>query len=82
VCAYVRVCVCVCVCGLVPEPVDVCLRVLACSLAYPACDSYAPYCDVICGPSGSTTLSHKWHDFRKNIIEHKMCVLVFSTRFV
>jgi hypothetical protein len=22
--------------------------------AYPACNSYAPYCDVTCGPSGST----------------------------
>jgi hypothetical protein len=25
------------------------------------------------------TLSHKRHDFRKNVIEHKMCVLIFST---
>jgi hypothetical protein len=29
-----------------------------------------------------TTLSHKRHDFRKKIIEHKMCVLIFSTTFV
>ena len=28
--------------------------VRVCSLPYPACNSYAPYCDVICGPSGST----------------------------
>ena len=29
------------------------------------------------------TLSHKRHDFRKkNIIEHKICVLIFSTTFV
>jgi len=27
------------------------------------------------------TLSHKRHDFRKNIIECKMCVLVFSATF-
>jgi hypothetical protein len=28
------------------------------------------------------TLSHKWHDFRgKKVIEHKMCVLIFSTTF-
>jgi len=27
-------------------------------------------------------LSHKQHDFRKNIIEHKMCVLICSTSFV
>jgi len=28
------------------------------------------------------TLSHKRHDFRKNVTEHKMCVLIFSTTFV
>ena len=26
-----------------------------------------------------STLSHKRHDFRKNVIEHKMCALIFST---
>jgi hypothetical protein len=26
-----------------------------------------------------STLSHKGHDFRKNVIEYKMCVLIFST---
>jgi hypothetical protein len=31
---------------------------------------------------GFPTLSHKWHDFGKEVIEHKMCVLVFSTTFV
>ena len=29
-----------------------------------------------------STLSHKRHDFRKKVIEHKMCVLIFSTTFV
>ena len=29
-----------------------------------------------------STLSHKRHDFRKNNIEHKMCVLIFYTNFV
>jgi hypothetical protein len=30
-----------------------------------------------------STLSHKRHDFReKKIVEHKMCVLIFSTTFV
>ena len=29
-----------------------------------------------------TTLSHKRHDFRKKSIDHKMCVLIFFTRFV
>jgi len=28
------------------------------------------------------TLSHKRQDFRKKVIEHKMCVLIFSTTFV
>jgi hypothetical protein len=26
-----------------------------------------------------STLSHKRHDFQKKVIEHKMCVLIFST---
>ena len=29
-------------------------RVRTCSLAYPTFNAYAPYCDVICGSSGST----------------------------
>jgi hypothetical protein len=29
-----------------------------------------------------STLSHKRNDFRKKGIEHKMCVLIFSTTFV
>jgi hypothetical protein len=29
-----------------------------------------------------STLCHKWHDFRKKVIECKMCVLIFSTTFV
>jgi hypothetical protein len=40
---------------------------------------------VICGLPRSTTfstLSHKRHDFRKTVIEYKMCVLIFSTAFV
>jgi hypothetical protein len=28
------------------------------------------------------TLSHKRHKFRKNVTEHKMCILIFSTTFV
>jgi hypothetical protein len=28
------------------------------------------------------TFSHKRHDFREKVIEHKMCVLIFSTTFV
>ena len=44
--------------------------------------AHAPYCIVFCGLSRCAvffpTLSKKRHDFRKNIIEHKMCVLIFS----
>ena len=29
-----------------------------------------------------STLSQKRHDFRNKVIEHKMCVLIFHTRFV
>ena len=29
-----------------------------------------------------STLSHKRHDFRGKVTEHKMCVLIFSTTFV
>jgi len=28
-----------------------------------------------------STLSHKLHDLKKKIAEHKMCVLIFSTPF-
>ena len=40
---------------------------------------------IICDVSGLTifsTLSRKRHDFGKKVIEHKMCVLIFSTTFV
>jgi len=44
-------------------------------------------CIIDLGLSGCTifsTVSHKWHDFRrkKNVIEHKMRVLIFSTIFI
>jgi len=29
-----------------------------------------------------STLTRKWQDFGENIIEHKMCVFIFSTTFV
>ena len=42
-------------CVWVPGCVSVYMRLRACSLAYAACNAYAPYCDVMFGPSGSTT---------------------------
>ena len=45
-------CVCVVALACVEERGRV--QVRACSLAYPACNAYAPHCDVICGPSGAT----------------------------
>ena len=29
-----------------------------------------------------STLSHKRYDFRKEVMEHKMCILIFLTTFV
>jgi hypothetical protein len=60
----------------------VCMRVRTCSLAYPAWKSYASYCDVICGPSGSSIfldIISQTTRFSKKVIEDKMSVLVFST---
>jgi hypothetical protein len=33
-------------------------------------------------PANFSTLSHKWCDFRKKVIEYKMSVFIFSTTFV
>jgi hypothetical protein len=51
-CNFIKVCELACMqaCGCM----SVCMSVRACSLAYLPCNAYAPYCDVICGPSGST----------------------------
>ena len=72
-------CVCIraCACVRVRGHVDVYVRISVCSLANPACNAYAPYCDVIRGPSVSTMfsiLSHKRCHFSKKVIEHKTCV--------
>ena len=33
-------------------------------------------------PPHYSTSSHKRHDFRKNVTEHEMCILIFSTTSV
>ena len=53
--ACVRACAGALACMWILGRVGVCVRIIACSLAYPARNAYAPCCDVICGPSGSTT---------------------------
>ena len=59
----VSLCVCMCV---------------YCRLRYPKHRVRAS--SVACmTPQYFPTLSHKRHDFRKTITEHKMCVLLFST---
>ena len=54
-----RACVYVCVSACARFRLLACVRgvfmlVPACSLAYPECNAYAPYCIFICGLSGST----------------------------
>jgi hypothetical protein len=33
-------------------------------------------------PPYFSTLSHKWHDFQKTVVEHKICVFILSTIFI
>jgi hypothetical protein len=55
-------------------------------LSFPAHKAHAPYYIVTSDLSGSTIFLQiitKRQDFReKNVTEHKMCVLIFSTVFV
>jgi hypothetical protein len=56
-----------------------------CSLGYPECKLHAPYYIVVCGLSGFHHIfPHliKGTVFRKEVFEHKMCVLIFSTTFI
>ena len=39
-------------------------------------------CNASLAPSYFLTLSDNRHDFRKKVIEHKTCALIFSTNFI
>ena len=54
----VHACACVRACMWVPGRVGVCMPISAYSLANPARNAYAPYCDIIWGPSVSNFLEH------------------------
>jgi hypothetical protein len=56
--------------------------VRVCRLRYPAWNVHASYRYLWPSRLYSIFSSHKRHYFRKTIIEHKMCVFIFSTRFV
>ena len=55
-----------------------------CSLGYPVCNTHAPYCHVT-WPS-STKFPHIISQMarfqKKKVVEHKTCILIFSTTFV
>jgi hypothetical protein len=60
-----------------------CMRM--CSVAYPACNVHAPYCVIICVPSGSMKffdVSQTARFSERKVIGNKMCVLIFSTTLV
>ena len=63
-------CVCVCVC--------------VCNVSYTACKAHALYNIVICGPSSFIVFFHVHSQkvrMSENLIEPKMCVLIFYTKF-
>ena len=76
---------CVCARPCMRGRVELCMGVRACSLAYPACSSYTPYCDIICG----IWLHHIFRHYliKDTISEKKMsltlkCVFWFSLRLL
>jgi len=58
----------------------VCLQPLVPSVKYACAILSSMACPAL--QYSLSTLSHKRHDFRKKVTEHKMCVLIFSTIFV
>jgi len=61
------------------------LRVCICSLRYPACNAHAPCYRLWSAPLYSIFPLYLIKDTilnKKKFIEHKICVLIFSTNFV
>jgi hypothetical protein len=60
------------------------LSVCICNFSYPAWRAHVPCCHLLYARHCKcfSTFSHKWHEFRKNVTENKMYVLIFSTMFV
>jgi len=52
-----------------------------CSLRYPGCNVHAPYLPSVASPALQyfSTLSHRRHDFRKQVIENKTYISIIST---
>ena len=76
VCMYVCVCVCVCVCVYVALGIQHAMRMRLVILSSVACPALQYF----------STLSHQKAGCSKNknkkSIEHKMCILIFSTTFI
>jgi hypothetical protein len=77
----IGLCVCVRAWMWLLRRMGVCMRTDACSLSNPARNAYAPYCDVICGPSVCIMffdiISKTMRFFFKEDVQYKMWV--FST---
>ena len=75
-------CVCVCVCVWVGG----CTGAVACLRACSYLAGIPRACAILAAASLArpyfSTLSHKQHDFRKRLTEHKTCILIFSTAFI
>ena len=79
---YWSLCACLRVRAWVPSCVGVCMRIRACSLANPARNAYAPYCDVICGPWSPLYFSTRCDFRKKKTVLNKKCVSYFSLQLL